>query len=96
MKREELKPYLESLRDWLLNSGFTEYKHFILNSYTKAYGIDRELSISTDFGNQYIYVKDNKDDSVVSIYNSDINGNLSIEYLEQLVKTIYWNGKERS
>lgn len=91
MKIEELEPYLQSLRDCLLINHFIkDEKFFLVENYVRPIVFKRTLEIGIDFGNQYIYVRDSEDNSIVSIYNSDINGNLSIEYLEQLIKTIYW------
>lgn len=90
MKIEELEPYLKSLRDWLLLKNFNKNnKISILESYEKEYGSYGLLIIEITFGNQYIYVKDLDDNEIVTIYNSDKNGNLTIEYLELLIKTIY-------
>jgi hypothetical protein len=94
MKQEELEPYLQSLRDWLLDNKFEKdlYCAYFEN-YIRKITSNRDLIICIDFNNQYIYVEDKKEDILVTIYNSDINGKLSIEYLELLLKLIYWKNE---
>ena len=95
MKRKELELYLQSLRNWLLDNGFEkDINLFVLESYNKSFIFNKTLEISISFGNQHVYIRENLDLDLVCIYNSDVNGNLTVEYLEQLIKVIYWKNEK--
>jgi len=95
MKQEEYNTYITTIRTWLLDNGFIHDSKFLLNEcWSINFGFNNEISIHITFGNQYVYSIDKTDKAIVTIFNGDRQGMLSIEYLEQLIKTIYWNGKE--
>lgn len=92
MKQEELKIYLQSLEDYLLSKEFSKISTTsTMNTYNKRYGFDKNVVIDISLNNQHVYLKDNKDRSFVCMYNGDVNGILSMKYLELLLKIIYWN-----
>lgn len=59
----------------------------------------RELSICTSISNQYVYIREielgvpHEESEMVTIYNSDLQGNLTIEYLELLLQLINYKNK---
>lgn len=95
MKQEEYNTYITTIRTWLLDNGFIHDEHFISGeSWSRDFGFHNELSVVLDNSSQYVYVQCKEDREIVTLYNLDRQGMLSIEYLNQLIKTIYWNGKE--
>ena len=94
MKLEEIEPYLDTLRDWLLNNNFnkTSPTPSLIETYGIKFNHNKFLEIHIDMGNQYVWIRD-KDANVVTVYNSDIQGNLTIEYLELLLQVIFYKNK---
>ena len=91
--------YYSILDNFLITKGLTKIENKIFgNIYTlsiKWYDIPyKELSICTAVGNQYVYIKEvdenvpHEESQMVCIYNSDLQGNLTIEYLELLLQVI--------
>ena len=92
MKIEELDSYLQSLRDWLTDHDFININKY---GYEKYFGETKFIYINLHFKLQFVEILDANHLQSIDIYNSDVNGNLTIEYLEQLIKTIYWNKKDK-
>lgn len=93
MKIEEVEPYLNSLRQWLLNNDFnkTSPTPCLIETYGLKFNYNKFLEIAIDLNNQYVYIID--DGYINTMYNSDIQGNLTIEYLELLLKVILYKNK---
>lgn len=91
MKIEEVEPYINSLKEWLLNNNFVKIEHLILNSYSLTFNYNKDIIVNIELHNQYVWIEDGED--VNTLYNSDIQGNLTIEYLELLLKVILYKNK---
>jgi len=91
MKIEEIKPYEKNLRQWLLDNGFIKNQNLILDSYLLNFNYNNEIIINIQLHNQYVWIKDGE--NLSTIYNSDFQGNLTIEYLELLLKVILYKNK---
>lgn len=96
--------YYSILDNFLITKGLTKIESKILgNIYTlsiKWHDMTfRELSICTAVGNQYVYIREielgvpHEKSEIVTIYNSDLQGNLTIEYLELLLQVINYKNK---
>lgn len=88
--------------EWLIKFGFEEIKsNSMIPSYTKSiawYKGFKVLSVYIQFGNQYVYIRDGElmadrtDDHLVTIYNQDIHGPLTVNYLQNIY--YYLTGSE--
>lgn len=87
-----------TIEEKLIELGFIRRDSKILDSYVLdiSYNSEeiKELSISTELGNQYVYIRQGQiekkhwEADLVCIYKSDYMGNLTIEYIEKLVEVI--------
>jgi len=87
-----------TLEEKLIDLGFIRRDSKILDSYILDISYTpteiKELSISTELGNQYVYIRQGDkgkahwEVDLVCIYNSDYMGNLTVEYIEKLVEVI--------
>jgi hypothetical protein len=90
MTFQELDNYEQSLKDWLLDNNFVRDYEILVDGYSRSIRKHDKLLICIDVNYfQFVQIKDQFQDKVC-IYNSDNNGKLSIEYLDQLIKVIYW------
>lgn len=80
--------------EWLIENGFTFIPSPIIPSYSISIsnypGNFKIISLTIEFGNQYVYVregdkgKSRQEDNVVTLFNSDFNGPLTIEFVDTL------------
>lgn len=80
--------------EWLIENGFTFVpSHILPNYYISISNYPSNfkiISLTIEFGNQYVYVREGDkekprhEDGVVTLFNSDFNGPLTIEFVETL------------
>lgn len=95
---------MKSIEDFLLSNGFTKVDSIILPSYTldisNFESEFKQLSVTVEPHNQYVSIRcgdlvaKRHEDEIITIYNSDINGELTIEYLTKLIEVMIWKIKK--
>ncbi len=92
---------MTTLEEGLIQLGFGP-KGRITNSYELSITrstFRKVISVAPNIGNQYVYIiegvrgEPRLDDDIVTVYNSDYDGELSIEWIKQL-KDLLWKEKK--
>lgn len=89
--------------DELFELGYIKNNSIISNNYSlnisRWNGCFKEISIFTDPNSQFIYLREGdltnrrENDDVITIFNSDFDGELTIDYIEKLTNLLKPNEK---
>jgi hypothetical protein len=94
MKKDEIEPYLQSLREWMGKNGFCYKRGGFAECYVRDFGhprMKRKIVICIDLYCQYIVCMSGGDDEErANIHNSNFDGKLSINYLDKLMEVLLW------
>jgi len=82
-------------KDFLISLGFKEQIGPIIITYEISISAFlqnyKTISCTIQYGNQYVYLREGKlhenriDDDIITVYNSDIQGPLTCEWIENLL-----------
>ena len=87
----------------ILDLGFAKQPNLIIDNYTLDLSFNefefKSLSVTIEQGNQYVFIRQgsieeprHKDD-VVTVFNGDSQGQLTLEYLKDLCEVLCFNNK---
>lgn len=97
---------MDNLEQHLLDLGFKLEKNLIIDRYTLDISFNpmfefRQLSVTTEQGNQYIMIRQGDlerprhEDECCTLFNSDYQGELTLEVIDDLVKVLSVNNRKK-